>query len=174
MDSRDSKHEIFLTNVLRYQNRLFGYIYALIPNMAVVEDLVQETILVMWEKYDSFEEGTNFFAWAKKIAYFKVINYLEKSHNSEVYFSEEVIARIDSYSSVFERADHRFEALENCMQKLSAKDKELLKLKYVEDLTIKEVAERLSRPVQGMYKVMARIHSALEDCVRFNLMRAER
>ncbi len=174
MDQSDSKHAIFLSNVLKHQSRLFGYIYALIPNMAVVEDLVQETIMVMWEKYDTFEEGTNFFAWARTIARFKVINYLDKAHNSEVYFSEEVIASIEKHCDVFEKTDQRVEVLENCMQKLSDKDKELLKLKYVEDMTIKEVAEKKSRSIHGMYKVMARIHTTLEDCVRFNLIRAER
>lgn len=169
MNNSDSRHAIFLGHILKCQTRIYGYIYALVPNMSVVDDILQETILVMWEKFDTFQEGTSFFAWSKKIAYFKVINYLERSHHRDVYFNEEVLASIEKQSDIFERSDIRVEALENCMARLGDNDKELLRLKYAEGMSIKEVARHKSRSADGMYKVMARIHSVLEECIRRNL-----
>ena len=169
MKNDDSRHSVFLSYTLKHQPQLYGYIFAMVPNLSVVDDLVQETILVMWEKFETFEPGTSFFAWAKKIAYYKVINYLDRAHHSDVYFNKEILENIEKNSIVFENTDTRIEALEECMAKLKDKDKELLKLKYVEGLSIKEVAIKVSRPIQGMYKVMARIHNTLENCVRANL-----
>ncbi len=173
MSDMDSKYSVFLSNLLSHQDRLYGYIFALVPNITAVDDLVQETILVMWEKFDTFEPGTNYFAWAKKIAYYKVINYLERSHHSDIHFSKEVLESIEKQTDVFEKSDIRVDALENCLKKLKGPDKELIKLKYVEGLTIKEVAVKTTRSIHGMYKIMARIHNMLENCIKRALMNLE-
>ena len=55
------------------QGRLYQYIRTLPPRDQVVDDVIQETLLVLWRKFDAFEEGTNFDAWAAKIAYYEVL-----------------------------------------------------------------------------------------------------
>src|SRR4051812_24461539 len=55
----------------RHQRQVFSYIYALVPNRYDAEDLLQETSLVICEKFDEFEEGTDFVAWACQIAYWR-------------------------------------------------------------------------------------------------------
>ena len=61
----------------RHQNRIYGYILTLMPHSADTEDIMQETASVAWEKFETFEEGTDFAAWLKKIAFHKVMDYRE-------------------------------------------------------------------------------------------------
>src|SRR5437667_11409220 len=56
----------------RHQRQIFSYIYVLVPNRPDAEDLLQETSLVICEKFHEFREGTDFVAWACQIAYWRV------------------------------------------------------------------------------------------------------
>src|SRR2546430_12593207 len=56
----------------RHQRQIFSYIYVLVPNRSDAEDLLQETSLVICEKFHEFREGTDFVAWACQIAYWRV------------------------------------------------------------------------------------------------------
>src|SRR4051812_34190449 len=56
----------------RHQRQIFSYIYVLVPNRADAEDLLQETSVVVCEKFHEFKEGTDFVAWACQIAYWRV------------------------------------------------------------------------------------------------------
>ena len=39
------------------------------------EDVLQEANLVLWRKFDQYQEGTNFFAWACQIIRYEVLKY---------------------------------------------------------------------------------------------------
>lgn len=53
------------------QRRLYGYVLTLITDPVAADDILQQTNLVVLQKADEFEVGTNFNAWASKIAYFQ-------------------------------------------------------------------------------------------------------
>src|SRR4051794_41905793 len=55
----------------RHQRQIFSYIYVLVHNRSDAEDLLQETSLVICEKFNEFKEGTDFVAWACQIAYWR-------------------------------------------------------------------------------------------------------
>ena len=48
----------------QHQRRIFSYIYTLVPYRADAEDILQETSLVVCEKFGQFKIGTDFAAWA--------------------------------------------------------------------------------------------------------------
>ena len=54
------------------QRRIFGYLYTLVPDRHAAEDLLQETSLVICEKFHEFTTGTDFVAWACQIAWWRV------------------------------------------------------------------------------------------------------
>ena len=63
----------FIVRLVGCQNRLYAYVYSLMPNAEQARDVVQEANLIIWRKAAEFEAGTNFEAWACKIAYFEVL-----------------------------------------------------------------------------------------------------
>jgi RNA polymerase sigma-70 factor (ECF subfamily) len=40
------------------------------------QDIFQQTSLVLWEKFDSFETGSNFAAWSCRAARYTAMNFL--------------------------------------------------------------------------------------------------
>src|SRR5215813_12615297 len=75
----------------RHQRQIFSYIYVLVPNRSDAEDLLQETSLVICEKFHEFREGTDFVAWACQIAYWRVRYSRQKFARSKVVFDQEIV-----------------------------------------------------------------------------------
>src|SRR5215467_14522354 len=78
----------------RHQRQIFSYIYTLVPNRYDAEDLLQETSLVICEKFDEFKPGTDFVAWACQIAYWRIRYARQKFARSKVIFDQEIVDAI--------------------------------------------------------------------------------
>ena len=62
----------FVGQITRHQSMLRAYIISLMPGMDGVDDVLQETNIVLWEKRSNYQPGTNFRAWACAIARLEV------------------------------------------------------------------------------------------------------
>lgn len=166
-EDHDDLYERFLHLLVQNQRNIFGFILSMVPQHSVAEDLLQETIMVMWRKFSTFQSGTNFKAWAFQIAKLHILKWREKSKNNRVKFSTEALESIDivSKSDSFKHEDDLLEALKDCMEKLNVEDKCLIEMRYFDRMKIKQIALTLKRPIHGMYKTMARVHHLLCLCI---------
>src|SRR6266853_5742946 len=78
---------------------LRGFVLSLISDFSLVDDVVQETFLVVTAKAGSFQRGTNFRAWAWTIARYKVLQTLEKNAALPDRFAPEVLEALASHST---------------------------------------------------------------------------
>src|SRR5436190_1887663 len=96
----------------RHQRQIFSYIYVLVPNRSDAEDLLQETSLVICEKFHEFKEGTDFVAWACQIAYWRVRYSRQKFARSKVVFDQELLDVVaQTASEMSDELDQRQAAL---------------------------------------------------------------
>jgi RNA polymerase sigma-70 factor (ECF subfamily) len=154
----------------RHQRQIFAYIYALVPNRFDAEDLLQETSVVICEKFHEFEEGTDFVAWACQIAYWRVRYSRQKYARSKVVFNQEIVDAIaQTATEMVEEMDDRHVALATCLQKLPQRDRELLLVRYEPGNGVEEAARRSGRTLQTAYKALARLRKLLLDCVSTKL-----
>ena len=91
--SRQSTDQIvqLLTNV---QQQLTRYVRTLVPNRSDAEEVLQETNLFVWRHADEFELGTNFAAWACKIAYYQVLTFRKRQSRSRLCFSDALVEQL--------------------------------------------------------------------------------
>jgi RNA polymerase sigma-70 factor (ECF subfamily) len=150
----------------RHQRRIFSYIYALVPDRYDAEDLLQETSLIICEKFDDFEEGTDFVAWACQIAYWRIRYSRQKFARSKVVFNQEVLEAVaQTAETMIEELDDRHEALANCLAKLHPRDRQLLLTRYEPGCGVEEAARCSGRSIQAAYKALNRLRKLLFDCV---------
>jgi RNA polymerase sigma-70 factor (ECF subfamily) len=172
-NSESQRYKDFLQLIVEHKNRILGFILTLVPNRTIAEDLMQEVILVMWEKFHQFEMGTNFWAWSCKIAYYKVMRYRNHCKNSPVLFSEEVFnslaERYEQMHISHQNDDVKMEALETCLKRLSKRDSRLVQLRYLEKQTIAAMAKSFGWSCSMTYKLMAKIHYSLKECIEKKL-----
>lgn len=143
-----------------------AYIATFVPHWADGDDVLQATAAIIWRKLDDFEPGTHFIKWALRIAHFEILKY-HKQRKSRLQFSEETLeALAEPYRTFVAEDDRESEALQQCLGKLTARDRELVRLRYAHDATVKAIAQRVGRSPRAVYKALNRIHSQLLDCVR--------
>jgi RNA polymerase sigma-70 factor (ECF subfamily) len=165
--TESSKTNEFLRLLMANQRRIYAFIMTMVPNHGDAEDLFQETVLLMWSKFDSFTPGTSFAAWGYTIARYQILSVRKRHSTRGVLFSQTAAELLQNESDRFtEQTDSRMQALRLCIDKLGQRDYELICMRYRDEVTIKSIAQQMGRSVQGIYKRIARIHDALLRCVR--------
>jgi RNA polymerase sigma-70 factor (ECF subfamily) len=150
----------------QHAQRVYAYLLTLVPNRADADELLQETSLTLWEKFDQFQPGSEFGAWARSVAFNKVRNFRQRSGNSVVHLDDELLELINAQATTdSETLDAQYRALADCYGKLRPTDQELITLRYRAGSTVLSVAQEAGRSVAAIYKALNRIHSNLFDCV---------
>ncbi len=172
--SDSSKTNEFLRLLMAHQRRIYAFILMMVPNHGDAEDLFQETVLLMWSKFDSFTPGTSFTAWGCAVARHQILSVRKRHATRGVLFSQAATELLRDESERFiEQTDLRMQALRHCIGKLDPKDYELIRLRYRDEMTIASIAQQMGRSLQAIYKRIVRIHDALLRCVRKALREEE-
>lgn len=83
--SQSGDHNAFGLLVEKYQSRLYRVILRIIKNQAVVEDLVQESLIKAYRSIANFRGDSAFYTWLYKIGLNTARNYLyEKKHRLQI------------------------------------------------------------------------------------------
>ena len=77
----------FLSLFLRSEREVFRYVAALVPNVADAEDIVQQTALSLWEKFDTYDASQPFTPWACRFALNKTRQWLERRQRWQLLIS---------------------------------------------------------------------------------------
>lgn len=166
MDNKPEIDEYFLSLFLKNHRRIYGFIASLVPNANDAEDLMQETLMVMWRRLDEFKPGTNFAAWGIAIAHRKILKY-RASRPKSLVFSEEAVRQIMVRDErLSQRAGDYMSALQSCLDRLKEEDRNVVKLRYEKELPVKRMTQMLGGSLDSTYKKLARIHLLLQSCVR--------
>lgn len=157
----------------QHQRRIFGYIYTLVPDRHDAEDLLQETSLVICEKFGEFRIGTDFVAWACQIAWWRVRASRQKFARSKVVFDDSILESVaQTAAELAPEMSVRHEALANCLKKLHPRDRELLITRYEPGNGVGEAARHTGRSMDAAYKALTRLRKLLFDCVNHQLAQA--
>jgi RNA polymerase sigma-70 factor (ECF subfamily) len=156
----------FLSLFLRSEREVFRYVAALVPNVTDAEDIVQQTALALWEKFDAYDPEQPFTPWACRFALNKARQWIERRQRWQTLLdqglAEELAQRRQELQPEFER---RLKHLDDCLGKLPAAQRSLVEAYYHERSDIATVAERSGRTVAATYKMLQRIRQALQLCV---------
>jgi RNA polymerase sigma-70 factor (ECF subfamily) len=170
MRSEAESRRLLMALMTRHQRQIFGYIYTLVPDRSAAEDLLQETSLVICEKFEEFEEGTDFVSWACQIAYWRIRYARQKFARSKVVYDQDVVDAVaQTAGEMAGELDERHQALAECLKKLHPRDRELVLARYEPGGGADEAARRTGRTIQAAYKALGRIRKLLLDCVSHQL-----
>ena len=158
--------EEFIKLFTRYQRRVFLFILSQVPNPVDAEEIHQETNVIIWRKFDRFELGTNFLAWACQIANYEVLKFRSRQRRDRHLFSDEFVRQVASDAiEQAEDLEQRRQYLAACLGKLRSNDRELIQQRYSAGESGKSVAELIGRPTNSVYQSLSRIRRTLLECV---------
>ncbi|MCK4998392.1 MAG: sigma-70 family RNA polymerase sigma factor [Anaerohalosphaera sp.] len=150
-----------------------GFIRVMVPNRSVADDILQETTLLMWEKFEDFQDGTNFSAWGISIARNKILQQYRKEKRQHMMFDDTAIRNLVDESSVFDNDNDQIDALKKCTKKLPVHDQKLLEMRYLDNININQIAKKVNRSTSLLYRKMAKIHRILLMCIKRQLANLE-
>jgi RNA polymerase sigma-70 factor, ECF subfamily len=170
MFSQDQQqHDEFLRLFSRHSRQIYYFVFSLVMSHADAEEAFQDTCVVLWKKFDTYDPEGNFLGWACKIALYEVKQLRRKQRRVQLLSDEVLTALADQAIAHSDRLDARQGALEDCIEKLSKPDQALLEQRYRQQLKPKEIADTLSRSVYSVYRALTRIHNSLMQCVNVKI-----
>lgn len=169
-----SKSE-FVTLLTASQRRLYGFICTLVVDAADAEDVLQETNLALWEQMDRFQPGTNFVAWACRIAHYKVLKLRDSAKRHRVRLDDAIVELLATEAIESQRAENteaaeRFEqlrlALVSCLGKLPAGHRDVLARHYQTRESLAAIGASIGRTGNAVAQMLHRIRTSLRHCVQ--------
>jgi len=165
------------TRLLEGESRgLARFILALVGDRHVADDIFQTTCLDLWQRRATFRPGTDFGAWARTVARYRVLRFWRKSGRERVAFSSDAIDRLaDAVPSLPPAEDlaRRRSALDACLETLASADRDLLRRRYNDGVAVKDLARETSQSEGGLKMALMRLRRRLERCVMARLAREE-
>lgn len=159
-----------------HRRAILAYAYMCCRDLHLAEDIVQETLTIAFQKRGHYFPEADFGAWLVSIA--RNVWYRERERRGLAARAARFIE--ENATLLFERdryADDRWEAerraLTGCLRKLGGEDRRLLEAHFRRGLKYPEIARSLGRTVAWVKVRMFRVRSALLQCVRLSLGRAE-
>ena len=159
----------FYDSILPLSNRLYRYAYRLAHNERDAEDLVQDTLLRAYSKFEQYQSGTSPLAWLLVILRSIFINkYRKKKREGNLVSIEDVSTGEDrlvtvDYRDLPETPDDILfrgtldSELREALEQLPRHYLEVILLVDLEDMSYRETSEILNIP-SGT--VMSRLHRA--------------
>jgi len=168
--SRDDDYQRFTAALVAHQPAIMGFIRTLLPDQSDAEDVLQKACLVAWQKFDQYDPATKFSTWACQIAYFEAKNFLRTSARDRHVFSDEVLrALADETPRDADRLAAERAALHKCVEALVPGERDLLTQAYSPGMTVQQIAERVGKTANSLYKQLNRIRRRLHACITVRL-----
>jgi len=162
-----SQQAEFVGQITRHQQALRSYIISLMPGMSGVQDVLQETNLVLWEKRGKFKPGTHFQAWAYAIARHEVRAHRRKALALGVTtLDEDLIEELaERGEKTPAQLEQRLHSLNKCLGQLDDKQRQLIEHRYFSGSTLEAFSAECGRPVDSLRVSLFRIRAALKQCI---------
>jgi len=144
------------TLIERYQYRLFRYLLRLVRDPAVADDLFQQTWVLVMEKIGRFDPKRDFEPWLFSVARNAAIDHLRRTQPASL--EEDVFppqaAAPDAYAQLLE--SERAEVLARCLETLPVIYRDVLSLRFEEEMKLEQIAEVLRIPLPTVKTRLAR------------------
>lgn len=147
-EGNNSAFEVLLS---RHQQSLFGYIIYTVRNRDMADDIFQDTFIkaITTIKQGKYTESGKFRAWITRIAHNLIIDYFRQERNENTVSNNEYEFDLFNNSSL---CDDNIETtlvknqvlndVKKLVDFLPESQREVLNMRYYEDLSFKEIADK--------------------------------
>jgi RNA polymerase sigma-70 factor (ECF subfamily) len=160
-------------NWTQAQHAVAAFIATLVPKHHDAEDILQRTAATLVAIRASRDPSRPFVPWAIGVARLEVLRYTQERHPERAVFDTEVIEAVAvACEKVEPDLSEMKAALDGCITKLRGKVREIFELHYVQGLTPRQIAEKISRSVGSVFLGLHRGRLELRQCMERSLRRS--
>lgn len=169
------EHDNLLRLLLAQRAMIVGYIVSIVRDAHLAEDIFQDVALIVLKKGGTLEDPAAFPAWARKIARFEALNMLRRQNRGPQHLDNSVLNLLEDHWDAADATSPSTatEAVRECIQKLPPRSRQLVELRYRDNISGKSLADRLTQSLNTVYVALSRVHRALSSCVKLRLSRGD-
>ncbi|CAM4007252.1 RNA polymerase sigma factor [Lederbergia lenta] len=146
--------------VFRYHKPLYGYVYRLLQDEKLAEDIVQDTFLKIYQQGRKGYTPDHFKPWMYKIATNSCKDYWKKSSTKREFFTDKNMQDGQIYHIIDRQLERQW--MIDSLNQLSIDYQTVLYLRFYQDLTYAEIALTLDIPINTVKTRIARGLKQLE------------
>lgn len=166
MESSSSEKPSFTTYWVKVQETVSSFVFSSVRDRHEAEDLLQEIATAVYSQMDKYDPSKPFLPWVLGIARNKVLMYYRSKKSDKHMLSEGALLRIElAHAKISPEVSTRREALDICLGKLQSRARDCLKLRYSEEVAVKDIARELNTTPNAISMVLNRARAALKDCI---------
>ena len=154
---------------LAMRRRIYGFIMTLVFNHHDAEEVFQNTTSILWNKFADFEPGSNFFAWASRIAYYEVLSLMKQQRRSRTFSDERWNCSPTRRLRMSDQSIRALRGLEECLAQIDPRPI----ANCCRSVTISSGRPNKLRPAVEIgarnLPGLTRIHNVLLNCVQRTL-----
>ena len=175
MDISNDKRDRVMKAALNCRTELIAYARSLLGNYAAADDVLQEALLVVFKKFDEFQEGTSMLAWCRSIVRIEVLRAKQR-HQRERSLTERLLddaieAAFDEFQTAWRRDDAESwrNALRGCLERMPQRGQSVLKARFADELSYQQIGERVGMTIEAVRKALFRLKRQVRSCVETSL-----
>lgn len=159
--------EQFVREVTQLHRPLYTYIYSLVGSIEAADDILQETNLQLWTKFERNEPIRNFRALAYELARFQVLTWRKKQQRDKLRFGDQTFDKLASEAAPgSDRQEEWRQAVRHCMGLLPEQSRIVLEQRYADGGSVRAIATATGRTDAAVSQSLYRIRNVLADCIR--------
>lgn len=165
-DDAPDAHARFMRLFLASEKEIFRYVAVLVPRVADAQDVVQQTAVALWKKFDQYNPAQAFTPWACRFALLEARQFVRRDQRRGAFLDDALAdTLVERRSALGDEMDRRFSHLADCLGKLGPEQRQTVERYYYERRPVEELASGSGRSAEAIYKSLQRIRQALLDCV---------
>ena len=140
----------------KYEKKIFSFVVRMVRNEDTAVDLTQDFFFKIFTVLDKYNFEYKFSTWAYRICYNLVIDHIRKNQAQVDSLDDDTVSSRDMLDSENVSREDGFKALSReetrdyvwrVVDEIPLKFRELILLRYIQDLKYEEIAEITSLPV---------------------------
>lgn len=161
-------HNTIMRVLMRDRAKLFAYIWSIVRDIHLAEDVLQELSLLALDKSETIHNEQVLPAWLRSTARFRALRALENHRRHPAPLDDHLLDQLDGRwaQTDGEAPGELIDALRHCVSKLTPRARRMLRLRYAEGMSGADVANAAGIQPDSVYKSLGRIHRTLADCIR--------
>lgn len=162
-----TKHDDLLARFLADRGELLGYLRCLVP-ADLIDDVFQETFLVLNRRLGDFDRGRDFSAWVRGIARNVARQARDKREIRVAPLSDDLVADLELvYAEPVDDAyDLDLTHLRVCLDQLGPSQRDLLRRRYHANQSLAELAHDTERTPGAVQVALSRLRAILFACIQ--------
>lgn len=163
----EEQQENFTTLWTEAQPTVSRYVASLLTDSEEVKDVVQKTSLSLLRKFSGYDPNLPFLHWAIGIAKYEILGSKRDAARSRLVFDSEFIERYSqTWAQISPERSQDAVYLQSCIRRLDNRQMELVKMRYLEGMNSREIAEQLRLSAANVRAILKRSRDALRRCVK--------